>query len=148
MRRAARAALAAGLALAAPSCVAGDRSAAQPLPPPAATVAATLHDYRFELSGELPMGRVIVEVANRGTMNHALTLIEVPDDVASLDEQLRGGERRGVGTIARVPARPPGDGTRFAVDLRPGRYGLICLVADADGLTHGQKGMNLEFRVG
>ena len=128
-------------------CVTGDRSAAEPLPPSPPRVHVDLHDYRFEMSGDLPLGRVIVEVANRGMTAHSLTLIDLPEDYPPLDQQLRGDERRGVGTVAQVPARAPGERTRFALDVQPGRYGLVCLVLDADGLTHAQKGMNREFRV-
>lgn len=145
MRRAATAAFALSLATAA--CVVGDRSAAEPLPPSPPRVGISLLDHRFELDGDVPAGRVIVEVANRGTTTHALDLIELADDLPPLDQQLRGSERRGVPTVARVPGRSPGQSTRFAVDLAPGRYGLVCFVPDADGLTHAQKGMNLEFRV-
>jgi len=127
--------------------VTGDRSAPEPLPPAPPRVEVVLADYRFEMAGDLPLGRVIVEVENRGTTTHSLTLIELPEDYPPLDQQLRGDERRGVATVAQVPGRAPGERTRFALDVQPGRYGLVCLVADADGRTHGQKGMNLEFRV-
>lgn len=142
-------ALVAVLALvpAATACVTGDRSAGDPLPPAPARVQVTMHDYSFELVGAVPRGRVVVEVANRGTMNHSLTLIALPEDVPSLDEQLRGDVRRGAASVARVPARAPGEGSKFALDAGPGRYGLVCFVTDPDGRTHGQKGMNLEFQV-
>lgn len=123
------------------------RTSAEPLPPSPPRVDIALDDYRFELSREPAPGRVIVEVANRGTVNHSLSLIVLPDDFPPLDQQLRGEERRGVPTLAQVPARAPGQGSRFALDLRPGRYGLVCFVQDVDGVAHGQKGMNLEFRV-
>ena len=144
--RGVRVALVVALAPAA-ACAVGNRTAAEPLPPTPARVQITMHDYRFEMAGEIARGRVVVEVTNQGTMNHALTLISLPDDFPPLDEQLRGDERRGAASVARVPARPPGEGSKFALDAQPGRYGLVCFVADADGLTHGQKGMNFEFRV-
>ncbi|HEX6595861.1 MAG TPA: hypothetical protein VF045_02935 [Acidimicrobiales bacterium] len=145
--RGVRVVLVVALASAAAGCAAGERTAAEPLPPTPARVQITMHDYRFEMAGEIPRGRVVVEVTNQGTVNHALTLISLPDGFPPLDEQLRGDERRGAASVARVPARPPGEGSKFALDAQPGRYGLVCFVADADGLTHGQKGMNFEFRV-
>ncbi|MFP5316874.1 MAG: hypothetical protein ACLGI2_01125 [Acidimicrobiia bacterium] len=145
MRRAVCAA--AAVALAGPGCVVVGRSSAEPLPPSPARVEITLVDFRFEVSAELTPGRVVVEVANRGTVNHSLNLIVLPEDFPPLDRQLRGEERRGVPTLAQVPTRRPGQASRFALDLRAGRYGLVCFVVDADGLTHGEQGMNHEFRV-
>lgn len=104
-------------------------------------------EYRFSFSPNVPAGRVVFDVDNVGAIDHALTLIELPDDYPPLDEQLHSEVRRGAATIARVPARPPGGGSRFAVDLHPGRYGLVCFLTDADGVIHALKGMNAEFRV-
>ena len=106
-----------------------------------------MREYRFELDPQIPRGRVVFRVANAGSLEHALTLISLADDVPPLDEQLHSESRRGTPTIARVPARPPGGQTKFAVDLAPGRYGLVCFVVDPDGVMHGLKGMNAEFRV-
>ena len=135
------------LCVVATSCVVGDRSSADPLPPAPARVAITMHDYRFEIGGPVPTGRVIFEVTNRGTMTHSLSLIALPEDFPPIDEQLRGDVRRGAPTVARVPARPPGTGSRFALDAAPGRYALVCFIADPDGVIHGAKGMNAEFRI-
>ena len=130
------------------SCVIGGTSKGQPLPPPAGEVKVRMTEYRFDFAPDVPRGRVVFDVDNVGTIDHALTLVQLPDDFPPLDQQLHSDERRGVATIARVPSRPPGGGSRFAVDLAPGRYGLICFVADADGVIHALKGMNAEFRVG
>jgi hypothetical protein len=46
-----------------------------------------------------------------------------------------------------MPARPPGSTTSVAVDLAPGRYGLVCFLPDPDGQQHAQKGMSSEFRI-
>ena len=117
------------------------------MPPPPGSVKVRMAEYRFELAPVAPRGRVVFNVDNVGAVDHALTLIELPEDFPPLDEQLHSDMRRGVATLARVPARPPGGGSRFAVDLPPGRYGLVCFVADPDGVLHALKGMNAEFRV-
>lgn len=104
-------------------------------------------DYRFEAAQPFRRGRNIISVRNSGTVEHSLTLVDLPDDVPPINEQLHSDVRRAVGTIARVPARAPGAGTRIAVDLMPGRYAMVCFVVDPDGVTHGLKGMSTEFRV-
>jgi hypothetical protein len=110
-------------------------------------VRITMREYRFDFDPQIPRGRVVFRVDNAGSIEHALTLIGLADDVPPLDEQLRSENRRGAPTFARVPSRPPGVRTKFAVDLAPGRYGLICFVVDPDGVMHGIKGMAAEFRV-
>ncbi len=130
------------------SCViGGGTTKGAPLPPPPGNVKVTMAEYRFDLASAVPRGRVVFDVANIGAIDHALTLIELPEDVPPLDVQLHSTERRGAATLARVPSRPPGGGSRFAVDLPPGRYGLVCFLADPDGVIHALKGMNAEFRV-
>ena len=104
-------------------------------------------EYRFDFNATVPRGRVVFRVDNAGTIQHALTLIQIPDDYPPLDVQLHSSERRGAATIARVPAQAPGSGSTFAADLGPGRYGFVCFVTDPDGVTHALKGMNAEFRV-
>ncbi len=141
------AAWAASLALLFPSCVIAGRPDPTPLPPAAGLVKVAMAEYRFDVDAPARRGRVVFQVDNVGTVDHALTLIQIPEDYPPLDEQLRGEERRGAATVARVPARPPGKGSRFAADLGPGRYGFVCFVADADGVIHALKGMSAEFRV-
>lgn len=133
-------------ALVASGCVPRPQ-AEPPLPPPPAVVEVTLADYRFELAGEVPPGRVVFNAYNRGTVDHSLTLIVLPEDFPPLDEQLRGDTRRPVTNLALLPRRPPGERGTFAVDLVPGRYGLVCFVPGPDGVAHGVRGMNAEFRV-
>ncbi len=137
----------AALGLLATSCVLGGSSSSAPLPPAPPTVTVTMRDYRFETPGQVPRGRVVFRVENEGTMNHALTLVSLPEDYPPIDEQLRSDVRRGAPTIARVPSWPPGHGSTFAVDLAPGRYAMVCFVTDPDGVIHGRKGMSAEVRV-
>ena len=122
-------------------------SATSGLPSPPATVALTMREYRFDFEPDVPSGRVVFDVANAGAADHALTLIRLPEDYPPIDAQLHSDERRPAATLARVPATAPGGGSHFAVDLVPGRYAMVCFVTDADGVIHGLKGMNAEFRV-
>ena len=104
-------------------------------------------DYRFEHNPGAPTGRVVIRVRNTGTVTHSLSLVLLPEDFPPLDEQLRGDVRRTVASLAMLPDRPAGSSDSFAVDLAPGRYGLICNVRFPDGVIHGVRGMNSEFRV-
>lgn len=120
-----------------------------PLPAEATEVMVAMTEYRFDYERPIPEGAVVFRVDNAGTVDHELYLVEIPKNLeTSLEEQLRSAERRVVLPIASSPLRSPGQGTVFAVDLTPGRYGLICFVKDPDGKQHFQKGMNSEFRVG
>lgn len=123
------------------------RSPAPPLPPRPAVVAVEMREYGFAYEPPRAGGRVVFEVHNRGTLPHDLAVMPLPPDLPPLDEQLRGTARRLVPILANVPARPPGSRTTFAVDLGPGRYGLVCFVLDPDGRQHAQKGMSSEFTV-
>ncbi len=128
------------------SCVLGGREQVL-LPPTPPVVQVSMREYAFEYDPNVPLGRVVFDVLNVGTRDHALTFIKLPEDYPPIDEQLRGEERRPAEIVARVPSRPAGQGSRFAVDIEPGRYAMVCFVTDPDGVFHGLKGMNSEFRV-
>ena len=128
------------------SCVVGGSTAA-PLPPPPERVDIAMTEYRFDVTAQFHPGRMVFRAENRGTMDHSVTLVALPEDYPPLDEQLRGDTRRGATTIAMLRRRPPGAKGTFAVDLGPGRYGIVCFVPDPDGTVHALKGMNFEFRV-
>ncbi|MFN2506289.1 MAG: hypothetical protein ABR540_19090 [Acidimicrobiales bacterium] len=115
-----------------------------PKPPAQATI--KMEEFRFEASG-LGEGRTLVTLENAGRLQHQLTLITLAKDVPPLAEQLRSEKRRGAPTVVLL-LRPPGTTTRFAVDLAPGRYGLVCLLTGPDGEQHGLKGMTYDFTVG
>ncbi len=116
-----------------------------PLPPSATTVTVQMREYAFVYEPPNAPGRVVFEVHNEGRLPHDLVLVPLPADLPPIDEQLRGTTRRDVSLLANIPARPPGSRTVFAVDLEPGRYGLVCFVLDPDGQQHAQKGMSSEF---
>jgi hypothetical protein len=107
-----------------------------------------MREYSFEYVAPPAGGRVVFRADNRGTLPHELVIVNIPEDVPSLAEQIKGTERRVVATLVSLPTRPPSMTGTFAVDLeRGGRYGMICFVQDPDGIQHGVKGMNSEFRV-
>ena len=142
----------AGLALALVAMVlAGcSRGRDAPLPAEAATLAVTMEEYRFGFDRDqaIDPGRVVFEVTNRDQRDHELLLVALPADLAgTLNDQLRSPTRRPVLPLANLPPRRPGQSGSFAVDLAPGRYGLMCFLQDPDGQRHALKGMNAELRV-
>lgn len=107
-----------------------------------------MSEYRFEgLPPRLDPGRIVFEVRNHGELDHDLSLVYLDPGIPPLDEQLRSDRRLVVPTVARLFTRKPGGRGTFAVDVEPGRYGVICFVTDADGQQHSRKGMSAEFRV-
>ena len=123
------------------------RGSTNPLPPAPDVLPVGMTEYRFDVPAVIQAGRTVFRVANTGTLDHSLTLAVLPADMPPLDEQLKGDVRRGVTTLAALPTDKPGQKATFALDLPPGRYGLICFVQDPDGVQHAKMGMNAEFRV-
>jgi hypothetical protein len=106
-----------------------------------------MSEYAFQHPPDVAPGRVVFRISNAGALPHSMVLVELPDDLPPIVEQLRFGAPQPVANLARLPERPPGSRDTFAVDLRPGRYGMVCFVTDPDGVTHALKGMGSEFRV-
>lgn len=142
-----RFALSALLAVGAMPACGGSAAPGPPLPPAAQVVEVVMEEYRFVWTPPTRPGRVVLRVRNGGRLAHDLVLAELPDDLPPILEQLRGDTRRNAQNIANLPPRRPGTRTAVAVDLRPGRYGLVCFVQDPDGQQHGRKGMAAEFRI-
>ena len=132
-----------GAALAGASC----SGAARPAPSSAPVVDVAMDEYRFDLDGAVPAGRVVFRARNLGRLDHELLLVELPEDFPPVREQLESAKRRAVSNVARVAVRKPGTTGTFAADLVPGRYAMVCFVQDADGGQHAQKGMSAEFRI-
>lgn len=139
-------AAAAVVAAVASSCAPGaERQVELPASPP--EVEVTLREYRFDLSQDVPAGRVVFRLRNVGSSPHRPALLPLGDELPPLEQQLRSGDRAVVTPFAGTRTRVPGATGSFAVDLEPGaRYGLICFVRDEDGTSHALKGMHLEFR--
>lgn len=53
----------------------------------------------------------------------------------------------GNGVVAFLHALRPGETDAFAVDLVPGRYGMVDFQRDRKGVSNAVKGMYSEFRV-
>lgn len=145
-RRVVRAALVAVMAGVATSC-AFFRAHGPPLPPQPQMVHVTMDEFNFLYSPPTSPGRVLFTVGNVGQDSHEMVIVSLPEDFPPLNEQLQSDTRRPVETIAVLPERLPGGTGQIAVDLAPGRYGMICFVRDPSGKTHAAMGMSSEFRI-
>lgn len=118
----------------------------RPPPPGAPVIEVTMLDHRFQYDLPIPAGRVVFRARNAGGSPHHITMIPLPEDVASIDTQLRSSDRKFVKPFAGFYDRIPGDTGTFAVDLAPGqRYALICSVLDEKGEPHWRHGMASQF---
>lgn len=118
-----------------------------PLPPRPRLVGVLMSEYEFTHRGQVSPGRAVVRLKNVGDVQHEAVVVRLPDDLqVGLDEELRAPDKRAVATIVHVGARP-GETRVFALDLFPGRYGMICFVREADGTQHFERGMNSELTV-
>jgi hypothetical protein len=126
--------------------------AAQPAPAPVAQVTMTLHDYGFSLSRPLTPGRYLIEVRNQAAQQHEIELASLADGksvhellawIHKPEGAMPGAPIGGVSPIVR------GEVAWFEVDLKPGRYALICFLPDAkDRKPHFEHGMVQEIEVG
>lgn len=123
--------------------------AAAPLPPAPAVVKVSMREYAVvPRPAVVAKGRVVLEVANRGKRNHRLLIIPLPKDFPPVLEQVRGGTRRFVEPLGTLPNTAPGRTRSIALDLAPGRYGLVCpLNEPGTNEAYSKKGMAAEVRV-
>lgn len=135
------------LVLAAAGCTLPGAST-EPLPPSAPNVQVGLDEYAFDLPESVPAGRVVFEVVNHGDVAHELVLVGLPESAPRIEDLFgEDAERRAFSTRMQLRRREPGQAGVFAMDLAPGRYGLMCFLEDDDGPQHVHKGMVAEFRV-
>lgn len=99
------------------------------------------------MSGTAAAGRTVFTIRNAGDDPHQIAVVYLPDDLPPLDVQLQGATRRNVAPLAGVSSRSPGQTGTFAVDLGPGRYGLLCFERHENGEIHALHGEAVEFHV-
>lgn len=116
------------------------------LPGEPATVEIGMDEYAFDVPDQVPVGRVTLEAHNRGDEPHDLVLVPLPGD-ADLADLLDAPTPVAVPPTHVISPHEPGDTATVAVDLEPGRYGLVCFVEDADGTPHHLHGMHAQFTV-
>jgi len=107
-------------------------------------VPVRLEEYTVSVADSVPSGPVSFRASNLGAIEHELTVLRTdldPDDLPVKDSEARTNARgiREVGATERIQA---GEEEILALNLRPGRYALICNVPG-----HYQSGMRTGLRV-
>lgn len=119
------------------------------LPPSSPTVIVAMREFQFDYDKAIPSGRVVLRFDNRGKLAHKVQILPLDDDFPSIEEQIRGDQRRFVPPYAQIFPKAPGESGSVALSLSPGhRYAFICQMFESDGESHAFKGMASEFRAG
>lgn len=136
------------IALLLASCAGGqEASAGAEVPTQPQFVEVTMRGQAYALNQDtLGPGRAVFRVANEGQTDHDLILVKLPDDARGVTQWLSGGVG-GVQPFYTMADRAPGELGVFAVDLEPGRYGMLCFVEDDEGTPHYRNGMVADFEV-
>ncbi|MGI8427240.1 MAG: hypothetical protein ACR2FO_08110 [Actinomycetota bacterium] len=121
----------------------------QALPAGPVTVNVSMSEYRFDYRPPAESGRVIFRVVNEGAVQHEIRVVRIPKELLPIDQQIRGSKHSVAEHLRSSVALDPGQDSVFALDLAPGRYGLICFIPGPEaGSTHAFAGMTSEFRIG
>ncbi len=117
-------------------------------PPAASTpnvVTFTATDYAFNGPAEIPAGRTVIRLANKGKEPHHMVIIRMEQDRTydSLLAALRqpGPPPSWTRMLGGPIAGDPGDEGSTEHLLTPGQYAVICFIPSADGKPHFTKGM-------
>ena len=110
----------------------------------------TMHDHGFQLTAPVPSGKPRWHVHNNGSEPHQALLVRLPDEGSEYQERQwftngSRGSRRGVPAGGIVELQPDADAW-FSVELKPGRYLLICTVLEQEG-RHFDLGMIYRFTI-
>ena len=116
---------------------------------------ATLHlaDYGFSIDKPLVAGHRVLKVVNDAKQDHEVVIVELaPGKTAAdvgnwVEKDLMKGPPPGkpIGGLAGIAN---GHTATFPLDLKPGKYGLICFLPDVkDGKTHFLHGMTKDILV-
>lgn len=131
------------LALAAGTGLGIAASAAAAAGPNVVDVIAT--DYRFQMPATLPAGPTEFHLTNRSPQLHHLTLVKLGKGKTFSDfTALPPGAPPPSWAVfvgGANAAAPGGGQADTAVDLKPGRYAVICLIPGPDGKPHFMHGM-------
>ena len=108
-------------------------------------------EWSFTAAAEAVAGPTTVTYENTGTMSHELIIAELPggtslEALSELDDRKRILKQvkqvAASGRVFRGETSEP-----FEVDLKPGSYALLCLLASPRGRTHAWVGMFSELNV-
>lgn len=120
---------------------------------PAADATVRLTDYKFTISKPLSAGHRVINVVNDASQPHEIVIAELaPGKTISdlgtwVDKTMMKGPPPGT-PIGGITALAKGRSGSFPIDLKPGKYGMICFLPDGkDGKSHFAHGMVQELTV-
>lgn len=121
-------------------------------PAPRADATLRLNDFAFTLNGPLRAGARTVHLVNDGRQAHEVVMIRLAEGASAQDfiERYRpGGLPNSAGREAGgVTGIDPGRQAYMHLQLEPGRYGLLCFLADpVTGAPHFSRGMFMDIEV-
>ena len=121
-------------------------------PAPRADATLRLNDFVFALNGLLQAGSRTVHLMNEGRQAHEVVMIRLAEGASTQDfiERYRpGGLSNSAGREAGgVTGIDSGRQASMHLQLEPGRYGLLCFLADpVTGAPHFSRGMWRDIEV-
>ena len=103
-------------------------------------------DHHYEMPSQIKAGYVNMVMENAGKEPHHAQFLRLNDGVTM--EQFQAALQEGIGavmTVASLTGGPsvidPGMSQSVTLNLTPGQYMLLCVIAGADGVPHLAKGM-------
>ena len=108
------------------------------------------HDFAYSLPDSMPAGLTTVEMTNDGKeLHHAVFFrLEEGKRLADLLQAMQAHQEPKWAVPVGGPNGPaPGRTASATLNLRPGRYAVICVIPSADGMPHVMKGMSKEVMV-
>lgn len=119
---------------------------------PAADIEVTMKDYDWEFSKPLTAGKHTLKItAAPGGQAHEVVLVKLPEGKSGADFTAWAEKMAGPPPIEElhgIAVMQPGQVNYQALDLKAGKYALVCFVPDmADGKPHFMHGMMKELTV-
>lgn len=130
--------------------VVGAAALGEPVSRPDATL--RLNDFAFALSGPLQAGPRTVHLVNDGRQAHEVVMIRLAEGASAQEFIARyrpGGLPNSAGReVGGLTGLDPGREGYLHLELEPGRYGLLCFLADpVTGAPHFSRGMWMDIDV-
>ena len=120
--------------------------------PPQSETTVHLKEFSFSVKSPLTPGDHILRLLNEGTQAHELTVIRLAEGASTQDfltNYRPGGSPNSAGIeVGGLTGIDPGHEAYVHLDLQPGRYGLMCFLADPITLSpHFARGMWMDLDV-
>jgi len=120
-------------------------------PPKPNVIRITAHDFSYTVPDAIPAGLTTIEMTNDGRdLHHAIFFrLEGDKHLADLQAAMKAAGPMPTWAVPiGGPNGPAPGGTATAtLNLKPGRYVIMCVIPGADGVPHVMKGMAKEVMV-